>query len=134
MLHTNGNILLNYKFVKDKYKLLICLAWLQYSRPLLVRYPSLTTITIPDLSFYVLECMLLSSSSLCNGRTTVKTLNNVEKSLSILALLSTVFCSLKQPKQKRPRGFSLPAFQVAIGGSKSVEKTTLQQRPLWAAS
>ena len=46
----------------------------------------------------------------------------------------TVFCSLKQPKQKRPRGFSLPEFQVAIGGSKSVEKTILQQRPLGATS
>ena len=46
----------------------------------------------------------------------------------------TVFPSLKQPKQKRPRGFSLPAFKVAIGGSKSVEKTILQQRPLGATS
>ena len=46
----------------------------------------------------------------------------------------TVFFSLKQPKQKRPRGFSLPAFKVAIGGSKSVEKTILQQRPLGATS
>ena len=49
-------------------------------------------------------------------------------------ILYTVFCSLKQPKQKRPRGFSLPAFQVAIGGSKSVEKTILQQRPLGATT
>ena len=47
---------------------------------------------------------------------------------------TSVFCSLKQPKQKRPRGFSLPAFKVAIGGSKSVEKTILQQRPLGATS
>ena len=48
--------------------------------------------------------------------------------------LITAFCSLEQPKQKRQRGFSLPAFKVAIGGSKSVEKTILQQRPLGATS
>ena len=53
---------------------------------------------------------------------------------SCLGYRYTVFCSLKQPKQKRPRGFSLPACKVAIVGSKSVEKTILQQRPLGATS
>ena len=49
---------------------------------------------------------------------------------------STVDCSLKQPEQKIPRSFSLPActYTVAIKGSKSVEKSILQQRPLGATS
>ena len=65
-----------------------------------------------------------------NGRILKKVINNFYS----LLLVHTAFCSLKQPKQKRPRGFSLPAFKVAIGGSKSVEKTILQQRPLGATS
>ena len=48
--------------------------------------------------------------------------------------LGTADCSLKQPEQKIPRSFSLPACTVAIGGSKSVEKSILQQRPLGATS
>ena len=48
--------------------------------------------------------------------------------------LNTADCSLKQPEQKIPRSFSLPACTVAIGGSKSVEKSILQQRPLGATS
>ena len=43
--------------------------------------------------------------------------------------LTTVCCSLKQPQQKIRRCFSLPACKVTIGGSKSVEKSILQQRP-----
>ena len=46
----------------------------------------------------------------------------------------TVICTLKQPKQKILRGFSLLAFKAAIRGSKSVEKTIFQQRPLGATS
>ena len=49
-------------------------------------------------------------------------------------LQDTADCSLKQPKQKRPRSLSLPACKVAIGGSKSVENTIFQQRPLGATS
>ena len=43
--------------------------------------------------------------------------------------LYTVCCSLKQPQQKISRCFLLPACEVTIGGSKSVENVSFNSAP-----
>ena len=54
--------------------------------------------------------------------------------IAFCVLTHTMFCTLKQQKQKIPRIFLLSAFLVTIGSSKSVEKNVLQQCPIGAAS